>query len=441
MSGKRKEESRTTVLIDELLAERGITYEAVMGRGGLVEELTQRLLERALAGELNHHLGYGKGESKPVTESLVDSLDEEESEQEVEKESKEQPPARKNCRNGYSRKRVLSKDGAMEIAVPRDRAGEFEPQIISKGQRRFNGFDDRIIALYAGGMTVREIQCFLLEQYRVEISPEFISTVTDSVREDVVEWQSRPLERMYPVVFFDAIRVKIRDGGMVKNKAVHIALGVNESGCKEVLGFWIEEQEGAKFWLKVMYELRNRGVADILIAVVDGLSGFPEAIKSVFEQTTVQTCVVHLIRNSLAMCGWKERKEVMKGLREIYQASTAELAAMKLEEFAASACGKKYPMMAGIWRRAWEQVIPFFSYPPEIRRLIYTTNAIESLNMQLRKSIKTRGHFPNDEAATKLIYLTLKRINVKWQTGGSIWRQAVTQFRQVYGERFTASAS
>jgi transposase-like protein len=432
MSRKRKEESRTTVLIDELLAERGITYEAVLGRGGLVEELTQRLLERALAGELTHHLGHGNG--VPKREEQEPSVDA--TEPEVEVESGEQPQAKKNCRNGYSRKRVLSKDGAMEIAVPRDRAGEFEPQLIRKGQRRFDGFDDRIIALYAGGMTVREIQRFLFEQYRVEISPEFISTVTDSVREDVVEWQNRPLERMYPVMFFDAIRVKIRDEGKVKNKAVHIALGVTEEGRKEVLGFWIEEQEGAKFWLKVMYELRNRGVEDILIAVVDGLRGLPEAIRNVFAETTVQTCVVHLIRNSLGMCGWKERKEVAKGLREIYQASSAEMAALKLQAFAQSAYGKKYPMMAGIWERAWEEVIPFFSFPPEIRRLIYTTNAIESLNMQLRKSIKTRGHFPSDEAAMKLIYLTLKRINVKWQTGASIWRQAVTQFRLLYGEGF-----
>jgi transposase-like protein len=434
MNRANRGESRTTVLIDQLLAERGISYEAVMGRGGLLEELTQRLLERALAGELTHHLGYGKGTPKGSEAAATAA-------ESGAAWDPEQPEVKSNCRNGYSRKRILSKDGAMEIAVPRDRAGEFEPQIIRKGQRRFDGFDDRIIALYAGGMTVREIQRFLFEQYHVEVSPELISTVTDAIKEDVVEWQNRPLERMYPVVFFDAIRVKIREDGAVRNKAVHIALGVTAEGKKEVLGFWIEEQEGAKFWLKVMWELRNRGVADILIAVVDGLKGFPEAITSVFEQTTVQTCVVHLIRNSLAMCGWKERKEVMKGLREIYQASSAEMAALKLEAFAASPFGRKYPMMAGIWERAWEQVIPFFSYPPEIRRLIYTTNAIESLNMQLRKSIKTRGHFPNDEAATKLIYLTLKRINVKWQTGASIWRQAVTQFRLQYGERFLASAS
>ncbi|XHR30528.1 MAG: IS256 family transposase [Chthoniobacteraceae bacterium] len=406
-------------MIDELL--KGFSGpEAIMGRGGLMDQLTKEVVERALRGELSHHLGYAKGEERT--------------------EASEEESA-SNCRNGYSKKTIKGENGAMEIEVPRDRVGSFEPQLIRKEQRRFAEFDDRIIAMYGRGMTVREIQGFLLDQYKVEVSPDFISTVTDSVLEAVSEWQNRPLERLYPVVFFDALRVKIRDEGTVKNKAVYLALAIREDGCKEVLGIWIEQNEGAKFWLKVMNELRNRGVEDILISVVDGLKGFPEAITAVFPEACVQTCIVHLMRNSLEFCSWQDRKAVAAALKEIYRAATPEAAAARLEEFAASKWGSKYAPIAAIWRRAWEQVIPFYAYPPEIRKIIYTTNAIESLNMQVRKVVKNRGHFPGDEAATKLIYLALQNLTKKWTKPVVGWKAAMNQFAIQYGERiFLGSA-
>ena len=405
--------------IDELL--KGFSGpEAIMGRGGLMDQLTKEVVERALRGELSHHLGYAKGQERTAA-GEEDSAS--------------------NCRNGYSKKTIKGENGAMEIEVPRDRVGSFEPQLIRKGQRRFAEFDERIIAMYGRGMTVREIQGFLLDQYKVEVSPDFISTVTDSVLEAVSEWQNRPLERLYPVVFFDALRVKIRDEGTVKNKAVYLALAIREDGCKEVLGIWIEQNEGAKFWLKVMNELRNRGVEDILISVVDGLKGFPDAITAVFPQACVQTCIVHLMRNSLEFCSWQDRKAVAAALKEIYRAATPEAAAARLEEFAASKWGSKYAPIAAIWRRVWEQVIPFYAYPPEIRKIIYTTNAIESLNMQVRKVVKNRGHFPGDEAATKLIYLALQNLTKKWTKPVVGWKAAMNQFAIQYGERiFLGSA-
>src|SRR5450755_3070978 len=343
------EENKTKssdAMIDQLLEQYGQSREAILGAKGLIADLTKRVVERALAGELTHHLGYAKGEA---------------------------PEEVDNHRNGYSSKRVLGEGGEMEIAVPRDRQGSFEPLLIGKGQRRFEGFDEKIIAMYARGMTVREIQGFLLDQYRVEVSPDFISTVTDSVLEEVSEWQNRPLERSYPVVFFDALRVKIRDEGTVRNKAVYLALGIAAEGTKEVLGLWIEQNEGAKFWLKVMNELRNRGVEDVLIAVVDGLKGFPEAITAVFPQAQVQTCIVHLTRYCLSFCGWKDRQALARELKVIYRAETVEAAQQRLREFEAGPWGKKYPMIGESWRRNWEQVIPFYSYPPEIRKIIYTT--------------------------------------------------------------------
>jgi len=371
-TGKRSADE----MIDAMLEEYGTSREAVLGKQGIWETLKKRLVERALAGELTHHLGYRAGE-KPEWEE--------------------------NQRNGYSKKTMIGEEGAMEIAVPRDRLGSFEPLLIAKGQRRFEGFDEKIIAMYARGMTVREIRGFLLDQYEVDVGADFISTVTDAVVEEVQEWQNRPLERMYPVVFFDALRVKIRDEGTVKNKAVYLALGVGADGNRDVLGIWIEQSEGAKFWLRVMNDLRNRGVEDILIAAVDGLKGFPEAIGTVFTEAQVQTCIVHLTRYSLSFCGWKERKAVAQELQNIYRAESAAMARQRLEEFDQSDLGRKYSMIGESWKRNWEEVIPFFSYPPEIRKMIYTTNAIESLNMQLRKVIKNRGHFPSDEAATKLI--------------------------------------
>ena len=410
---KKNQNAESDELIDRLLEKHGHSREAILGQRGLISQLTKRVVERALAGELTHHLGYAKGQA---------------------------PEEVDNHRNGYSRKTLLGEDGAVEIAVPRDRAGSFEPLLITKGQKRFEGFDEKIIAMYARGMTVREIQGFLLEQYRVEVSADFISTVTDAVLESVLEWQNRPLERMYPVVFFDALRVKIRDEGTVRNKAVYLALGVAADGTKDVLGVWIEQNEGAKFWLKVMNELRNRGVEDVLIAVVDGLKGCPEAISSVLPQTQVQTCIVHLTRFSLSFCGWKDRAAVARELKNIYRAETAEIAAVRLAEFEASAYGQKFPMIGQSWRRHWEQVIPFYAYPAEIRKMIYTTNAIESLHMQLRKVLKTRGHFPTDEAATKLIYLALRNITKKWTKPPVTWRAAASQFAIQFGPRFFSSA-
>lgn len=423
----RKKADEEDAIAEELLkhwvSKHGYSQESILGKSGLVAHLTKKLVEKALAGELTHHLGYAKGEAPSPNED---------SEEEV---------VKSNTRNGYSKKRLISEDGEMEISVPRDRLGSFEPLMVRKGQKRFEEFDERIIAMYGRGMTVREIQGFLRDQYDVEVSADFISTVTDSVMESVIEWQNRPLEKMYPIVYFDALRVKIRDDGSVKNKAVYLALGINAEGIKEVLGLWIEQNEGAKFWLKVMNELRSRGVEDILIAVVDGLKGFPEAITAVFPQTHVQTCIVHLTRYSLAFCGWKDRQALARALKEIYQASTAELAKKRLTEFEQSDWGKKYPMIGQSWRRNWEHVIPFYAYSAEIRKIIYTTNAIESLHMQLRKVLKTRGHFPSDEAATKLIYLALRNIAQKWKKAPVHWLAAARQFAIQFGDRFYSDSA
>ena len=343
-----------------------------------------------------------------------------------------------NSRNGTSSKTVLTEDGEIEISIPRDRAGSFEPQLIGKGQTRFDGFDDKILSLYARGMTVREIQGHLAELYATEVSPDLISRVTDAVLDEVREWQNRPLDRVYPVVFFDALRVKIRDEGLVKNKAVYVALALNSDGEKSVLGLWIEQTEGAKFWLKVVNELKARGVNDILIAVVDGLKGFPEAITSVFPQTVVQTCIVHLIRNSLAFVSWKDRKAILPSIKAIYRAENADMALVRLEEFEAE-WGKRYPAIGQTWRRAWEHVVPFFAFAPGIRKMIYTTNAVEALHRSLRKIIKTRGSFPNDDAALKLLYLAIKNAGLRWRRGVE-WTTAMGQFAIQFGERFAGTA-
>lgn len=407
---QREAEQKTNELIDRMLAEQGLGAEAVLGKDGLVSQLTKRVVERALAGELTHHLGYEKGGQ----------------------------PTGDNCRNGSSRKTILGENGAVAIAVPRDRAGTFEPRLIGKGQKRFEGFDEKIIAMYARGMSVREIQGFLLDQYQVEVGHDFISTVTESVLEELNAWQNRPLEGMYPIVFFDALRVRIRDEGTVKNKAVYLALGVAADGTKDVLGLWIEQSEGARFWLGVMNELKTRGVNDVLIAVVDGLKGFPEAIRAVFPQTTVQTCIVHLTRFSLAYCAAVDQRKVAAQLKGIYQAVNAAEGRQRLADFEQSELGKKYKLIGPSWRRHWEEVIPFYDYPPEIRKLIYTTNAIESLHMQVRKVIKNRGHFPSDEAAAKLIYLALRNIIKRWKLTRPIWQAAANQFAIRFGERFFA---
>lgn len=376
--------------------------------------LKKALIERALGGELSHHLGYLPGGDKPAEAG--------------------------NHRNGSTGKTVLTEDGPLRIEVPRDRQGSFEPLLIPKHERRFTGFDDKIVALYARGMTVREIQAFLAEQYATEVSPEFISSVTDAVMTEVSAWQSRPLEPMYPVVFFDALRVKIREDAVVRNKAIYLALGVLADGTRDILGLWIENTEGAKFWMKVFNDLKTRGVADILIAVTDGLKGIPEALEAVFPATTLQTCIVHLIRNSLDFASWKDRKLLAAGLKPVYTAPSAEAAALALDEFERGPWGQKYPTVVASWRRAWDRVIPFFAFPPAVRRVVYTTNAIESLHSQLRKIIKTRGHFPSDDAATKLIWLALRNITTDWGRAAKEWRDAMNQFAILYEERFTVPA-
>jgi putative transposase len=398
-------------LLDQLL----VNYskpEDLLGDEGLFKQLKKALIERALGAEMTEHLGYEKGDPSGRGSG--------------------------NNRNGVSSKTVLTGEGELEIAVPRDRCGSFEPQLIPKGQTRFEGFDDKILSLYARGLTVREIQGHLTEIYAVDVSPDLISRVTDAVLDEVREWQSRPLDPIYPIVFFDALRVKIRDEGLVKNKAVYVALAYNANGEKEVLGLWIEQTEGAKFWLKVVNELKTRGVNDILIAVVDGLKGFPEAITTVFPQTLVQTCIVHLIRNSLAFVSWKDRKAIMPSLKAIYRAEAADIALTRLEEFEAQ-WSKRYPAIGPIWRRAWEHVIPFFGFAPSIRKMIYTTNCVEALNRSLRKIIKTRGSFPNDESALKLLYLAIKNAGLRWRRGIE-WTAAMGQFALLFGDRFPGAA-
>ncbi|KRB17729.1 IS256 family transposase [Achromobacter sp. Root170] len=368
------------------------------------------LIERALGGEMNHHLGYPSGAAKPADVA--------------------------NQRNGKGAKTVLTGEGPVRIEVPRDRDGSFAPLLIPKHERRFTGFDDKIVAMYARGMTVREIQGFLLEQYATEVSPEFISSVTDEVMAEVTAWQSRPLEPMYPVVFFDALRVKIREDAVVRNKAIYLALGVLPDGSREILGLWIEGTEGAKFWMKVFNDLKTRGVGDILIAVTDGLKGMPEALSAVFPATTLQTCIVHLIRNSLDYATWKDRKALAAAIRPIYTATSAEAAQAELDAFSEGPWGQKFPTIRAAWRNAWDRVIPFFAFPPEVRRVIYTTNAIESINAQLRKIIKTRGHFPSNDAATKLIWLALRNITADWGRPARDWKQAMNQFAILYADRF-----
>jgi transposase-like protein len=371
------------------------------------------LIERALGAELSYHLGYPPGA--------------------------ERPEGGDNHRNGVSSKTVLTEDGPLRIDVPRDRQGSFAPLLIPKHERRFTGFDDKIVAMYARGMTVREIQGFLLEQYGTEVSPEFISSVTEAVMAEVTAWQGRPLEPMYPVVFFDALRVKIREDALVRNKAIYLALGILPDGTRDILGLWIENTEGAKFWMKVFNDLKTRGVADILIAVTDGLKGMPEALAAVFPATTLQTCIVHLIRSSLDYASWKDRKALAAALKPIYTAPSAEAAQAELDAFADGPWGRKFPTVTAAWRRAWDRVIPFFAFPAPIRKVIYTTNAIESINARLRKVIKTRGHFPSDDAATKLIWLALRNITADWGRAARDWKEAMNQFAILYAERFEAS--
>jgi len=394
-------------LIDSLLS--GYKKpEDLIGENGLLKQLTKALVERALAAEMEAHLGHAKNEA--VTN-----------------------PAG-NARNGKSSKTLKGEFGELPIEIPRDRNGSFEPQLIPKHQTRWNGFDEKILSLYARGMTVREIQGHLEEMYGAEVSPTLISSVTDAVADEVKAWQSRPLDALYPIVYLDCIHVKVRDAGTVRAKAVYLALGINMAGEKELLGIWIAQTEGAKFWLQVITELKNRGVQDIFIACVDGLKGFPEAIETIYPKTAVQLCIVHLVRYSLNYISWKLRKEVALDLRTIYAAATVEEAEQRLDEFEEK-WGAAYPSIAQSWRRNWPRIIPFFDYPPEIRKVIYTTNAIESVNMSLRKIIKNRGSFPSDEALLKLFYLALNNISKKWTMPIRDWKAALNRFTIQFEDR------
>ena len=391
-------------LLDQLLAGRDPAE--VFAKDGLLDDLKKALSERILTAELDEHLDGERAEGSD------------------------------NRRNGSSKKTVLTGTSKMTLSVPRDRAGSFDPKLIAKYQRRFPDFDDKIISMYARGLSVREVGGHLEEIYGIDVSPDLISAVTDAVLDEVAEWQNRPLDAVYPLIFFDAIRVKIRDEGFVRNKAVYIALGILPNGNKEILGLWIEQTEGAKFWLRVMNELKNRGIGDILIAVVDGLKGFPEAITAVFPQTVIQTCIVHLIRHSLEFVSWKDRKPVVPALRAIYRARDAEAGRQALDDFDAGPWGRRYPAIAQSWRRNWQHVVPFFAFPESVRRIIYTTNAIEALNSKLRRAVRTRGHFPNDDAAMKLLYLVLNQASENWKRPPREWLEAKTQFAVIFGERF-----
>lgn len=391
--------------LDALLGERQTADEV----DELFRQMKKHLDERMLSGELTHHLGYGRGEAKPAGVT--------------------------NHRNGSSPKTVLTEDGPLPLAIPRDREGSFAPQLVPKNARRLPKFDAHVLSLYAHGMTLLEIQEHLSEFYQVDIATECISAVTDEVVEEVTAWQQRPLEACYPVVIFDAMRVKIRDEGVVRTKAVYLALGITPTGSKDVLGLWIEQTEGARFWHRVMTELKARGVEDILIALIDGLTGFPEAIQAVYPQTQIHTCIVHVVRRSLAFVSYKDRKRVAAKLRLIYRAETIAGAAQALAAFAESPEGQRYPTIAPLWHRQWDYVTPAFAYPPAIRRILTTTNAIESLHSQLRKIIKSRGHFPTDEAATKLLYLALRNIKKRWAPA-PIWVAALTHFAVLFPDRF-----
>jgi putative transposase len=396
-----------TDLIDQLLKDYK-QPEDVLGENGLLKQLTKAVLERAMQAELTHHLGYQKHAAAGNHTG--------------------------NSRNGKSKKTLKGDFGSMPLEVPRDRNASFEPQIVPKGQTRFEGFDDKILSLYARGLTTRQIKQHLEEIYQVEVSPTLISTVTDAVIDEVRAWQGRPLEGIYPVVYFDCLRVKIRDGGHIINKAIYLAIGLTREGQKDALGLWISQTEGAKFWMGVMTELKSRGVSDIFIACVDGLKGLPEAIEAVFPQVQVQQCIVHQVRASLSYVGYKERKAVAADLKQVYTAPTREAGERQLEEFAVK-WDSRYPTISKQWRLNWERLAVFYSYPAEIRKVIYTTNAIESVNNGVRRVIKNRGSFPNDEAALKLIYLALQNLSEKWTMPVKDWRAALNQLAILFEGR------
>lgn len=403
----KKESAFDLQLIDSLIKDCK-NPEDILGQDGILKNLTKAILERALQGELTTHLGYEKHDLKGKNSG--------------------------NSRNGYTDKTLKSEDGNLALKIPRDRNGDFTPQIIPKNQTRFDGFDDKIVSLYARGMTTRDIQAQLQDLYGVEVSPTLISNVTNEVIEEVKAWQSRPLDKLYPILYLDALVIKVREDKRVINKAFYLALGVNLDGQKELLGIWISQNEGSKFWLNVLTEIKNRGVEDIFITCIDGLTGFPEAIETVFPKTQVQLCIVHMIRNSLRYVPWKSRKSVAADLKLIYGASTLEEAELALTTFAEK-WDDSYPSISKSWFTHWENIIPFFNYPKEIRRVIYTTNAIESVNMSLRKVIKNKRVFPTDEAALKQLYLALKNISKKWTMPIRNWGDAMNRFMIVFGDR------
>jgi putative transposase len=406
-----KQETGSPTIPDELIDQLIAGYrkpEDLTGPNGLIKQLVGKLVTRAMNAELDHHLGYEAGESPPEHQS--------------------------NRRNGKSSKTLRTDQGAIEIEVPRDRDGSFEPQIVGKHQRHFSGFDDKILSMYARGMTVRDIQGHLQEIYNVEVSPDLISAVTDGVMDELRAWQSRPLESVYLIVYIDALVTKIRDKGVVQNKAVHTVMGIAPDGRKDILGFWLQTAEGAKFWLSIFAELRQRGVQDILILCADGLTGIAEAIEAAWPSTIHQTCIVHLIRSSTRLVPWKDRKAVCASLKAIYTAPDESAALEALAGFEA-AWGKRFPMVAPSWRKRWAEVAPFLSFPPEIRRAIYTTNAVESLNSQLRKVLKTRGHLPTDDAAIKLLFLATRNVTARWEAHHD-WRKMLMQFAIFFEGRF-----
>jgi putative transposase len=404
-----EEKTKLESALDELLT--GKTTEEIVGPNGLLKQLTKALVERAMNAELSQHLGYEKHAAEGRGSG--------------------------NNRNGTSRKKVQGEFGSVEIEVPRDRNGTYDPKIIPKHERRFAGFDQKILSMYARGMTTRDIQGHLEEMYGVEVSPALISEVTDAVVEEVRAWQSRPLEPIYPILYLDALMVKMRHEGRVENRAVFVGIGVSLEGSKEVLGLWTSATEGAKFWLQILTEIRNRGVHDVLIACVDGLKGFPEAIQSVYPKTQVQLCIVHMVRNSLNYVNWKERKTVAGDLKLVYRAATVEEADQRLCEFE-QRWDAKYSSIGKMWRRNWAGIVPFFAFPAEIRRAVYTTNIVESLNMSLRKVIKTRGSFPGEEAALKLLYLALKNVTKRWQACRD-WKASLNHFVVLWGDRIEAA--
>ena len=393
-------------VVDELLA-GARTEEEIVGPGGLLAQLTKRLVERALEVELTDHVGY--------------------------EHHQEPPGGTGNTRNGSTPKTLITEHGPVPIDTPRDRDGSFEPKIVSKRQRRFEGFDDKILALYSRGLSTRDIEAHIAEIYGVHVGRDLISRVTDAVMDDARAWQQRPLDDVYPVVFLDALVLKVREGGSVQRRACYLALGVAVDGGRDVLGMWFQQTEGAKFWMQVLTELKQRGVQDILICCVDGLKGFPEAIEAVFPKTTVQTCIVHLIRHSLKYVPRREFADVARDLKPIYTALDADSAQVELERFDEK-WGQRFPVITQAWLNSWEYVTPFLAFPPEVRRVIYTTNAIEALNRQLRKAVKTKGHFPNEDAARKLLYLAILNAVPQW-TKTRNWTAALLAFKIHFGDR------